>query len=288
MSKIRDENVLFLRAWWDLLSPKSPEFRHAILDALFTYAFTGERPDFPPESALMIAFEYIANHLDNNREELARKREQGRARWRERTGGTRVALHAGGNMDKDMATATDMKTDTDMATDMKKTLTGDSDTHSLPPENNSASEGERGKIIFEYALYLLSQGRISAYSSAAKAYDYFESVDWVVNGRQIKYKAAYLRSREKVPPAEFVAAEGELMARILRKGGVPPGCEAWIDRFRGFRRKGNILYFVFTSCSSPVTKFTERFNTDKKFNKAAYDELDKVYTGIERCLITNL
>lgn len=295
-----NENIIFYRSWWASLADKSPDFRHAVLDAVFAYAFDEIDPAFPKESGQQIACETITSYIRKNRESYAKTLEKRKAaaeaRWGKKTdtkdandANADFAMHKDKDKDKVNEKVKDNEKDK-----VKDNVSKEIDTLSLSQKNKIISSaevnGERERVVFEYALFLLTEGRISAYENAFLAWEYNEALDWkreVVrrNGDRVQqpigYKLSWLKNREQKPPQEFETEHGAIFAAILRRTGMQPENATIIDDFRGFGIRDGCVYFLYRSVTKAVRTFSVAIRENPKINNIVSQELSRAFPGSE-------
>lgn len=231
--------ILFMHVYWQIISSR-PEAEHpVILLALFRHLFDGVEPDFPVESALFATYKSILLQIENNRARYASKCSKS-----DKSKSSHALSEAGVTR---VGRDTEEKIIEENRTENNNIEVGD--TLPLQSDSTSAAEGEgdpeRNKIILSYALYLLAEGRINAYTEASRAYDYYAGLGWQGRSGPIRYKFAYLRSRGKnLPACEFTPLDGEVMNKILSRVNFQPENKDWINRFRGLRQEGTFLYSI--------------------------------------------
>ena len=305
--KNSNENIIFYRSWWSSLAVKSPEFRHAVLDAVFAYAFDEIAPSFPTESGQQIAFENMSSFIDQNREKFAKKKEQRKAaieaRWAKQKGddntkNTNVFETIQNEFSYSPARPNkDKVKDNEKEKDNVKDKDNDSkeiDTLSLSQLNkniaSAEADGERERVIFDYALFLLTEGRVSAYSNAVAAWDYNMALGWnretlrkdgSVVRQPIRYKLSWLKNREQKPPQEFEAEHGAALAAILRRSGMLPENASIIDDFRGFGIRDGCVYFLYAYITKAVRAFSLAIRKNQKINNIVTQELTRAFPGSE-------
>lgn len=301
--KNSNENIIFYRSWWSSLADKSPEFRHAVLDAVFAYAFDEIIPSFPTESGQQIAFENISSFIDQNREKFAKKKEAAEARWKKQKDAQRCTT-----MQNDAQVCTTMQSDgrapagsvKDKVKDNEKEKDNvkDKDNASKKEDksffsqnnNNNADAGKKEKIIFDYALSLLTEGRIEAYAHAVKAFDYNDALGWQreterkdgnVVRQPIRQQLAWLKASPQKPPQEFEAEHGAALAAILRRSGMLPENASIIDDFRGFGIRDGCVYFLYAYITKAVRAFSLAIRKNQKINNIVTQELTRAFPGSE-------
>lgn len=302
--KNSNENIIFYRSWWSSLADKSPEFRHAVLDAVFAYAFDEIDPSFPTESGQQIAFENMSSFIDQNREKFAKKKEQRKAaieaRWAKQKGDDNTKntnvfetiqnefsySPARPNKDK----VKDNEKEKDNVKDKDNASKKEDKSFFSQNNNNNADAGKKEKIIFDYALSLLTEGRIEAYKHAVKAFDYNDALGWQreterkdgnVVRQPIRQQLAWLKASPQKPPQEFEAEHGAALAAILRRSGMLPENASIIDDFRGFGIRDGCVYFLYAYITKAVRAFSLAIRKNQKINNIVTQELTRAFPGSE-------
>lgn len=295
-----NENIIFYRSWWASLADKSPDFRHAVLDAIFAYAFDEIDPTFPKESGQQIACENICSFIDANREKFTKKQAQRKAaieaRWNKQKENNNTDAYepiqnknsyspARPNKDKDNEKVKDNAKDK-----VKDNVSKKEDKSFFSLNNNIADAEKKEKIIFDYALFLLTEGRISAYENAIKAYDYNDALGWQreterkdgnIVRQPIKQQLAWLKASPQKPPQEFETEHGAIFAAILRRTGMQPENATIIDDFRGFGIRDGCVYFLYRSVTKAVRTFSVAIRENPKINNIVSQELSRAFPGSE-------
>ena len=169
-------------------------------------------------------------------------------------------------------------------------------------DNNSsfsfpADAEKKEKIIFDFSLVLLSEGRPNAYNEAREAYGYNDATGWEsektdtagnVTKKKIRNKLAWIeagwkRHNEQV----FAPAHGQILADILRKTGMRPENADVINAFRGFRFEGDEtnIAFLYTR-KTAWQKFAAAITANDSVNKTVFGELTKVFPKVKQLHFT--
>lgn len=288
MKNSNENNIIFYDAWWHLLRSKTPSFRISVLDAVFRYAFEGESASFPTESGEQIAYETMTAFIDSNRAIYSQKVAQSQERWQRKKDSlahTGNALPAGNALH-----AHSVDKDKDNVKDKDNTSKKEDKSFFSPDNNSCANAQEKEKNIFDYALFLLAEGRSGAYAAAVKAYDYNEALGWMreterkdgsVVRQPVKQRLAWLKNSPDKPPQEFDAPHGELLATILHRVGMRPESADIVNLFRGIAFRGSELCFLYTRLSSPVKAFAAAITSSPRVHNIVVEEVAKRYPTTE-------
>ena len=158
----------------------------------------------------------------------------------------------------------------------------------------SAADAEKKeKIIFDFSLILLSEGRPNAYKEATEAYNYNDATDWEsektdpkgnVTKKKIRNRLAWIQSGwQRHNEQIFAPADGVLLANIIRRTGLRPENADIINAFRGFRFDGDDtnIGFLYTNRRA-YQKFQKAINDNQNVNIATFEELIKVYPKVKQ------
>ena len=250
------ESFIFHKIWWENTRHLPTEARCEIYDTLFRYVFEGVEPTFDPLSAVSMAMKFIKERIDADKNkyiETCEKRAAAGRRGNEKRWGKKedesqsVANIANATTEsQSIANIADTDTDTESDTDTEKI-----NTDFLFLEG----DGKKEKIIFEFSLILLSEGRPNSYTEATKAYDFNESTSWETvtekkdgqkSTKKIKNKLSWLKGWQRSNEQLFAPRDGSVLAKILQNHPIP-GVQNMINYFRGIRDEGDAITFLFSN-----------------------------------------
>lgn len=285
------DSFVFYRAWWDSICNLPSDAVCEVMNIVCRYVFEGEQPSFDPMSSVSMAVQFIIKDIDGDKEryeDICRKRKEAiNKRWGNNNTSEykRIQVNTK-DTDKDIGYRNRIE-DKDKGENNK----GFSFCAPYnPPEGDGACAEIKEKEIFDYSLYLLAQGRPYAYTEAAKAYNYYDSIDWThtttqQDGTAITRKfvkhLSLLKSRKADNEQLFAPADGKTMATILQQTGCLPENKSIIDGFRGFRQESDtevtFLYTTFRACD----KLRYAIDKNSKINAIVFTELRKQFPTAE-------
>ena len=237
------ESFIFHKIWWENTRHLPTEARCETYDTLFRYVFEGVEPTFDPLSAVSMAMKFIKERIDADKDKYIATCEKRAAAGRignERRWGKKE------DESQSIANVADTDTDSDTDTDTEKI-----NTDFLFLEG----DGKKEKIIFEFSLILLSEGRPNSYTEATKAYDFNESTSWETttekkdgqkSTKKIKNKLSWLKGWQRSNEQLFAPRDGSVLAKILQNHPIP-GMQNIINYFRGIRDEGDAITFLFSN-----------------------------------------
>ena len=254
------ESFIFHKIWWENTRHLPTEARCEIYDTLFRYVFEGVEPTFDPLSAVSMACSFIKKHIDDDKakyvatceKRAAAGRRGNEKRWGKKEDESQSIANIANATTESQSIAniadndTDTESDTDTDTDTEKI-----NTDFLFLEG----DGKKEKIIFEFSLILLSEGRPNSYTEATKAYDFNESTSWETttekkdgqkSTKKIKNKLSWLKGWQRSNEQLFAPRDGSVLAKILQNHPIP-GMQNIINYFRGIRDEGDSITFLFSN-----------------------------------------
>lgn len=297
------DSFFFRASWWQSMKNLPNDCRSEVYDAVCMYVFEGKEPAFDPMSATSMAVRFILTDIERDKAKYAEVSERRAAAGR-RGGQAKAANVANAKQNADetpqnvanlanVANATKEKKSKEMN---RKEMIGEENNHS--EQNNSsfsfpADAEKKEKIIFEFSLVLLSEGRPNAYAEACEAYGYNDATGWEtektdtagnVTKKKIRNKLAWIQAGWKRHNEQlFAPADGALLAEILRKTGLKPENADIINAFRGFRFDGDETNIGFLYARrNAYQKFAKAINESEKVNKAVFGELLKNYPKVNQ------
>ena len=243
------ESFIFHKIWWENTRHLPTEARCEIYDTLFRYVFEGVEPTFDPLSAVSMAMKFIKERIDaDNNKYIAtceKRAAAGRRGGLAKQANAREQAKSDNETQQTLANLADTDTESDTDTDTEKINT---DFLFLEAE-------KKEKIIFEFSLILLSEGRPNSYTEAVKAYDFNESTSWETttekkdgqkSTKKIKNKLSWLKGWQRSNEQLFAPRDGSVLAKILQNHPIP-GVQNMINYFRGIRDEGDAITFLFSN-----------------------------------------
>ena len=296
------ESFIFHKIWWENTRHLPTEARCEIYDTLFRYVFEGVEPTFDPLSAASMAFSFIKKHIDDDKAKYVATCEKRAAAGRR--GGLAKQANAREQAKNDnseqqalanLANATFAKQTLANLADNDNEYEYDNDNENEREENKfSLSLGkkpqaaeQRRDIIFNYSLFLLSQGRPNGYKEAEEAYDYNEGFGWYKevekkNGDKVRQrihnKLSYLKGRIAKMEQIYAPAHGTIMQDILKECPTT-NYQSFINDFRGIRDEGNAITFLFSRMAT-ADSFMATFKDTQnwaKFREVVIKHIKKHY-----------
>lgn len=293
--KNNEKNIIFYDSWWQMLSGKSAEFRHSVLDAVFAYAFDGKDASFPLESGQQIAYETICNYINQNRDKYAEKIAKAEERWKKKKNSHADAGSAdAGSVDKDKDNEKENVKDN---VKDKDNMSENKDKSFFSSNNSIFSAEKKEKIIFDFALFLLSSGCANAYKIACEDWEFNEATGWVkerertdgsVEKVAIRQPLSWLKSNPRKRNQEFAPADGQLLAAILSKSGIElPANADIIDLYRGLRAEGETVHLLFARITASVARFGKAVVNHPKTKEIVSVEVRKRYPEVTCINVSN-
>lgn len=300
------DSFLFRASWWQSLKNLPNYCRSEVYDAVCMYVFEGKEPAFDPMSATSMAVRFIITDLAYDKQKYAEVSEKRAAAGRrgaevtnqQKRAKTANAASAETNADeqqKEVQQKRQMPAKTANASNRIE----ENRIEENRIENNSsfsfpADAEKKEKIIFEFSLVLLSEGRPNAYAEACEAYGYNDATGWEsekidtagnVTKKKIRNKLAWIQAGWKRHNEQvFAPADGALLAEILRKTGLKPENANIINAFRGFRFDDGDetnIGFLYTN-KNAYQKFAKAINESDKVNITVFGELLKKYPKVNQ------
>lgn len=296
------ESFIFHKIWWENTRHLPTEARCEIYDTLFRYVFEGVEPTFDPLSAVSMAMKFIKERIDADNNKYIATCEKRAAAGRR--GGLAKQANAREQAKSDnetqqtltnLANATFAKqtlanladTDTDTDTESDTDTEREENKFSLSLGKKPQAAEQRRDIIFNYSLFLLSQGRPNGYKEAEEAYDYNEGFGWYKevekkNGDKVRQrihnKLSYLKGRIAKMEQIYAPAHGTIMQDILKECPTT-NYQSFINDFRGIRDEGNAITFLFyriATADSFMATFKDTQNW-AKFREVVIKHIKKHY-----------
>lgn len=258
------ESFIFHKIWWENTRHLPTEARCEIYDTLFRYVFEGVEPTFDPLSAVSMAFSFIKKHIDDDNAKYIQTCEKRAAAGRR--GGLAKQANAREQAKNDnetqqnlanLANATFAKQSLANLADNDNEYEYDNDNEKINTDFFSlpAFAGKKEKIIFDFALILLSEGRPNAYKEAKEAYNYNDATGWEtektdkngnVTKKRIRNQLAWMQAGwQRHNEQLFAPAQGMIMQSILQEYPAPMYAD-YINDFRGIRDEGENIAFLFS------------------------------------------
>ena len=303
------DSFLFRASWWQCMKNLPNECRSEVYDAVCMYVFEGKEPAFDPMSATSMAVRFIITDLEYDKQKYAEVSEKRAAAGR-RGGQAKAAnvanvanvanaTHNADETQQNVANVANVANVSKRSNRIEENRICSNRIEYNQDDNNSffslpADAEKKEKIIFDFSLVLLSEGRPNAYDEAREAYDYNDATGWEtektdtagnVTKKKIRNKLAWIQSGWKRHNEQlFAPADGALLASILRQTGMKPGNADIINAFRGFRFvDGNETNIGFLYArKNAYQKFAKAINESEKVNKAVFGELLKNYPKVNQ------
>lgn len=249
------ESFIFHKIWWENTRHLPTEARCEIYDTLFRYVFEGVEPTFDPLSAVSMAMKFIKERIDadNNKyiatceKRAAAGRRGNEKRWGKKEDESQSIANIANATTESQSIANIADTDTDTESD--------TDTEKINTDFLFLEAEKKEKIIFDFSLILLSEGRPNSYTEAVKAYDFNESTSWETttekkdgqkSTKKIKNKLSWLKGWQRSNEQLFAPRDGSVLAKILQNHPIP-GMQNLINYFRGIRDEGDAVTFLFSN-----------------------------------------
>lgn len=266
------ESFIFHKVWWENTRHLPTEARCEIYDTLFRYVFEGVEPTFDPLSAVSMACSFIIKHIDDDKEKYAatcEKRAAAGRRGNEKRWGKKE------NESQSIANIANAITESQSIAniaDNDNEYEYDNDNEKINTDFLFLEAEKKEKIIFDFSLILLSEGRPNSYTEATKAYDFNESTSWETttekkdgqkSTKKIKNKLSWLKGWQRSNEQLFAPRDGSVLAKILQNHPIP-GMENLINYFRGIRDEGDAITFLFSN-NQTSTFFMNEYRKDAGF-----------------------
>ena len=298
------DSFLFRASWWQSLKNLPNDCRSEVYDAVCMYVFENKEPAFDPMSATSMAVRFIITDLEYDKQKYADVSEKRAAAGRR--GGQAKAANVANAKKEQQETESERQNVANVANanfaNNRIEENRIEQNSSNNNDNNSsfsfpADAEKKEKIIFEFSLVLLSEGRPNAYNEAREAYGYNDATGWEsektdsagnVTKKKIRNKLAWIeagwkRHNEQV----FAPAHGQILADILRQTGMRPENADVINAFRGFRFEGDEtnIAFLYTR-KTAWQKFAAAITANDSVNKTVFGELTKVFPKVKQLHFT--
>lgn len=298
------DSFLFRASWWQSLKNLPNDCRSEVYDAVCMYVFENKEPAFDPMSATSMAVRFIITDLEYDKQKYADVSEKRAAAGRR--GGQAKAANVANAKKEQQETESERQNVANVANanfaNNRIEENRIEQNSSNNNDNNSsfsfpADAEKKEKIIFDFSLVLLSEGRPNAYNEAREAYGYNDATGWEsektdtsgnVTKKKIRNKLAWIeagwkRHNEQV----FAPAHGQILADILRKTGMRPENADVINAFRGFRFEGDEtnIAFLYTR-KTAWQKFAAAITANDSVNKTVFGELTKVFPKVKQLHFT--
>ena len=293
------DSFFFRASWWQSMKNLPNDCRSEVYDAVCMYVFEGKEPAFDPMSATSMAVRFILTDIERDKAKYAevseRRAAAGRRGGQAKAANVANAKHNADETPQNVANLANVAN----ATKEKKSKEKEENEMNITENNNPSSFSfpadaeKKEKIIFEFSLVLLSEGRPNAYAEACEAYGYNDATGWEtektdtagnVTKKKIRNKLAWIQAGWKRHNEQlFAPADGALLAEILRKTGLKPENADIINAFRGFRFDGDETNIGFLYARrNAYQKFAKAINESEKVNKAVFGELLKNYPKVNQ------
>lgn len=280
---MKKESFIFHKAWWDNTRHLPAQAKVEIYDSLFQYVFEGIEPEFDPMSAASMAFSFIKKHIDDDKtkyQKTCEKRaEAGRRGGLAKQANAREQAKNDNNGQQTLANLANAN----FAKQTLANLADNDNEYEYDNENEKINtdflflegDGKKEKIIFDFSLILLSEGRPNSYTEATKAYDFNESTSWETvtekkdgqkSTKKIKNKLSWLKGWQRSNEQTFPPRDGSLLAKIL-KNHQAPGVENLINYFRGIRDEDDSITFLFSNHQTSGL-FMTKYRAEEEFRSA--------------------
>ena len=294
------DSFLFRASWWQSMKNLPNDCRSEVYDAVCMYVFEGKEPEFDPMSATSMAVRFIITDLEYDKQKYAEVSEKRAAAGRR--GGQAKAANVANAKKEQQETESERQNVANVANanfadnrieQNSSNRLGNNQNNNPSSFSFPADAEKKEKIIFEFSLVLLSEGRPNAYAEACKAYGYNDATGWEtektdtagnVTKKKIRNKLAWIQAGWKRHNEQlFAPADGALLAEILRKTGLKPENADIINAFRGFRFDGDETNIGFLYARrNAYQKFAKAINESDKVNKAVFGELLKNYPKVNQ------
>lgn len=307
------KSFVFRESWWLNIKNLPNTNRADVCDAVCMYVFEGKEPEIDPMSATSMAVRFILTDIERDKAkyaEISERRAAAGRRGADATNRQKAAKSANAENTEQNAGIADDKNgkSRQKAAKSAKGSNNDNDNEDDNVHDNdlqlgvksnnsflfSAADAEKKeKIIFDFSLILLSEGRPNAYKEATEAYNYNDATDWEsektdpkgnVTKKKIRNRLAWIQSGwQRHNEQIFAPADGALLANIIRRTGLRPENADIINAFRGFRFDGDDtnIGFLYTNRRA-YQKFQKAINDNQNVNIATFEELIKVYPKVKQ------
>lgn len=301
------DTFIFRESWWNQIKMFPDCRREEIYDALCKYVFEGIEPEYDPMNAVHTAIHFIVDDIKANKDKYdevcAKRSEAARIRnekyWSEHRAANEVAKVASATnatetpaneVAKVAKVANGHDNDNEYEYDYEKDIENENE-----KDKSFSFSQKKEKIIFDFSLILLSEGRPNASKEAREAYEYNESTNWTtettkpngdVQKKKITNPLSWLRGWKRHNEQIFAPADGMLFADIIRKiaekkvqtdnGEGLRVFENVINHFRGFRNEGDDIAMLFINCKT-LLNFRKYVESDGESKQILFSELQKQF-----------
>ena len=291
---MKKESFIFHKAWWDNTRHLPAQAKVEIYDSLFQYVFEGIEPEFDPMSAASMAFSFIKKHIDDDKtkyQKTCEKRAEAGRRGNEKRWGKKDESQSIANVanaiNESQSIANVADNDNEYEYDNENENEREENKFSLSLGKKPQAAEQRRDIIFNYSLFLLSQGRPNGYKEAEEAYDYNEGFGWYKevekkNGDKVRQrihnKLSYLKGRIAKMEQIYAPAHGTIMQDILKECPTA-NYQSFINDFRGIRDEGSAISFLFSRIAT-ADSFMATFKDTQnwaKFREVVIKNIKKHY-----------
>ena len=282
--KQNPDNMIFRKTWWQSIQIMPVTARAEIFESVCKYVFEGIEPQLDPMSAVCMALSFIKRDIDEDKERYAdvcaKRAEAGRK-------------HSGNQHTRKAAQLEQLEQIGTIGTNGSNS---NCNSNCNNKENKEEKEKEfsfsekKEKIIFDFALLLLSEGRPNAYTEARDAYDYNDATEWTsetvlpngnVQKKKISNKLSWLRGWKRTNEPIFAPADGVLFAECFDGiESLKPENECIINQFRGIRGGDETITLCFVS-QKAIRIFKSAFDTNAAFNQKVCTAIRKRYQKAE-------
>lgn len=270
MKQKKHDSMVFHKAWWESIKIMPLTARTEIYDNICKYVFDGIEPNLDPMSAVSMAISFIRRDIDNDKaryaEICAKRAEAGRKhtgnQYTNGTNGTSVP-----KMEQNGTNGTDNDNDNDVKDKKRKN----------EKDKSFSFSQKKEKIIFDFSLILLSEGRPNAYAEAREAYEYNDATGWTtettkpngdVTKKKITNPISWLKGWKRSNEQIFAPAEGQLYSKIFEGyESIKRENECLINAFRGIRQISDDGVELLFCNKKTIETFQSIFEGDKTFNR---------------------
>lgn len=292
------DTFIFREAWWNQIKMFPDCRREEIYDALCKYVFEGIEPEYDPMNAVHTAIHFIVADINSDKgkyEEICAKRAEA---GRRHTGNqySRAQMEQAGTNGTSVPKVEQMEQAGTNGSDNEYEYDYEKDIENENEKDKSFSFSQKKeKIIFDFSLILLSEGRPNASKEAREAYEYNESTNWTtettkpngdVQKKKITNPLSWLRGWKRQNEQIFAPADGMLFADIIRKiaekkvqtdnGEGLRVFENVINHFRGFRNEGDDVAMLFINRNT-LLNFRKYVESDEVSKQILFSELQKQF-----------
>ena len=264
------DNVIFRKAWWQSIKQLPSEARLEIYDHICKYSFDGIVPEYNPMSAVSVAFSFIKQDIDAAKDKYddicSKRAEAGRRhtgnQYTRGTNGTNVPI-------KEQTEQTELY-------DNDNNNENENEEKEKQKDKSFSFSQKKEKIIFDFSLVLLSEGRPNAYAEAREAYEYNDATGWTtettkpngdVTTKKITNPISWLKGWKRSNEQMFAPSEGYLYSKIFEGySSIKQENECLINAFRGIRQISDDGVELLFCNKKAIDIFQSIFENDKAFN----------------------